>query len=164
MPNYLQLIADHYPGCGAATDHDPSAYEEIYWVDGDALPSQADLDAKDLLDYKTAKIEELSAACAVEIINGFESDALGTTHWYDSQPEDQMNLVGSVAAGDTMQYACRETQGGAKVYKSHTHAQLQGVLQDGRDIKLAKLQAFNTKRATVLACTTEACVDAVTWA
>lgn len=166
MPNYMRLIGEHFPTVGATCEGDPSVYGSIVWVDGDALPTQAALDAKYLDEYKQAKIAELSAACAYDIVNGFQSDADGLhaqARWYDSAPEDQVNLMGSVTVGDAMLYPSRDTQSGAKVYVSHTHLQLQQVLRDGRDIKLAKLQSFTTKQATVMAATDTAGVDAVTW-
>ena len=167
MPDYFCLIAKHYPAVEVECVDDHENYNDLVHLGGDPIPSQADLDAKDLLDYKTAKILALSASAAADIVNGFQSEA-GGLHtapgkWYDSQPEDQVNMIGSVAVGDTMDYPCRDTQTGDKSYVEHTNAQLQAVLQDGRDVKLTTLQTFNTKKGTVLACADKACVDAVTW-
>lgn len=113
----------------------------------------------DLPSYMLKRITEMSEACRADIVGGFESAALGVSHYYDSDEVDQLNLIGAVAAGDTMEYGCHEVLGGPKVYKSHTHAQLQQVIRDGRNIKLAKLQAFNTKKAQALQATTKAGVD-----
>lgn len=161
MKDYIHLIATYYPGTQCSTSGTRDNYSAIQWV---SVPiSQVDLDAAYLAEVKTDKILELSVAAESEIINGFASTALGTEYWYDSEPEDQLNLVGSVASGDDMYYACRVGQGGTKQYLLHTHLQLQAVLQSGRDIKLAVLQKFTTKRDAVLACSTEAQVSAITW-
>lgn len=112
---------------------------------------------------RARKIESLSEQCAASIVGGFASDALGTTHYYDSLELDQLNLIGAVAAGDSMQYGCRETEGGVKVYKMHTHLQLLTVIQDGRDIKLGHLQTFNTKKAAVMAAQNVAAVEDINW-
>lgn len=166
MPNYMKLIGEHYPAVGATCDGDTTDYDNITWVDGDPLPTQADLDDKDLIEYQETKILELSASCAYEIVNGFESDAAAlhtVAKWYDSQPEDQVNLVGSVTVGDDMLYPCRDVQDGTKNYVQHTHTQLEAVLRDGRDVKLSRLQNFSIKKRQVRAANSKAAVDLVTW-
>ncbi len=50
-----------------------------------------------------------------------------------------------------------------KEYKIHTHAELVTVINDGKDVKLTILQKFNVKKAQILACTTSAEIDAITW-
>lgn len=167
MPNYMELLGEHYSGVGVTCDGDPTDYDNLTWTDGDALPTEATLDATDFECYKAAKVVALSASCVGDIVNGFQSVAgglhAGPGKWYDSAMEDQINLMGSAAAGDTMDFPCRDTQGGSKNYVEHTHLQLEAVLQDGRDVKLTALQNFTSKRDTVLACTDLSCVDAVTW-
>lgn len=163
MSNYMDLIGNRFPGVGAICHGDPAVYTDVVWIDGLPLPSQAELAAAHLDTLREEKIADLSALCAYDIINGFSSAALGTVHWYDSQPEDQMNLIGAVAAGDTMVYAVRETQGGPKLYKLHTHIQLMTVIQDGRTVKLDSLQHFNTKRQAVLNAATEQAILDVQW-
>lgn len=138
---------------------------------------QATLDSV-LADYDTlaptadsvaSRIAKLSNAAGALIVGGFQSDAGGLhtgQKWYDSQQEDQLNLVGSagsVDAGESTIYAYRDTQGGTKTYAPHTRAQMKQLLIDGRDRKLAILQEFNTKKIAVLATTTMAELDAITW-
>ena len=166
MPNYIELIGKHYPNVSALCSGDPTVYTQVEHLGGDPLPLQADLDAKYLEDYQENRIAELSALCAYDIVNGFQSDAGGlhtAAKWYDSQPEDQVNLIGSVAVGDSMLFPCRDTQGGTKSYTMHTHEQLQAVMRDGRDVKLSKLQTFTTKQAAVLQAGSVSAVDDVTW-
>lgn len=115
----------------------------------------------------TAHIENLASKARGLIEGGFQSDALGlhtSLKWYDSEIEDQLNLIGNVEAGDDTIHACRDTQGGPnKAYHLHTNAQLRTVLRDGRDRKLAILQEFATKKAQCLAATIKGELDAITW-
>ncbi len=115
----------------------------------------------------TKKIEDLAIEARSSIEGGFSSLAGGlhsTAKWYDSEIEDQLNLVGNVEAGDDTIHAHRSSQGAQdKVYTNHTNAQLRTVLRDGRDRKLAVLQEFATKKALALAATTKGELDAIQW-
>lgn len=161
--NYMDLIGDCYPGYGASCDGDPTVYENITWQDQPI--AKADLEVCALGQAKEEKIFELSALAGAAITDGFASDALGATHTYDSAEHDQLNLIGAVAAGDSMLYSCRVpgAPGNNKAYKVHTHAQLLKVIQDGRDAKLATLQVFNGLKNTVLNAPTIAQVENVSW-
>jgi hypothetical protein len=133
---------------------------------GNAIVNVTDGTTPITVEDITRKIESLSKSARSTIEGGFQSTALGlhtTEHWYDSQIEDQLNLVGNVETGDDTVHACRATQGGAKVYMQHTAAQLKQVLRDGRDRKLAILQEFATLKAQCLAATTKSELDAITW-
>lgn len=116
-----------------------------------------------------AKISDLSGTAGDLVIAGFQSDAGGlhtVLKWYDSEKEDQLNLVGSASsidAGESTIYFYRDAPGTTKIYVPHTRAQMKKVLQDGRDRKLAILIEFNTKKVAVLAATTIAELDAITW-
>ena len=116
-----------------------------------------------------AKITKLSGIAGNLVTSGFQSDA-GALHaglkWYDSEKEDQLNLIGSASsidAGESTIYFYRDTVGGTKIYVPHSRAQMKKVLQDGRDRKLAILIEFNAKKVAVLAATTMAELDAITW-
>ena len=115
------------------------------------------------------RIIKLSGAAGNLVIFGFQSDAGGLhtgLKWYDSEHEDQLNLVGSagsIDAGESTIYAYRDTQGGTKNYAPHTKGQMKQLLVDGRDRKLAILIEFNMKKVAVLAATTMAELDAITW-
>ena len=115
------------------------------------------------------RIEELSAHARALIESGFLSDANGlhaTPKWYDSEIEDQLNLVGNVSSmmdADSTIHACRDVQCGTKTYTSHTKAQLRRVLKDGRERKLAILVEFNTLKAQCLAAATKGALDAIQW-
>jgi hypothetical protein len=115
---------------------------------------------------RTSKIEELRTACRALIEGGFQSTA-GSLHtpakWYDSEVEDQLNLIGNAAAGDDTIHAFADGQGGAKTYANHTNAQLTQVLKDGRDRKLAIRIEYATLKAQCLAATTLGELGAITW-
>ena len=104
MINYMKLLGDYYTGIEAYMSGDPSIYTNIIWKSSPI--SQAELDAVYLVDYKTNKIIAFSDNASSDITNGFISSALGFPCKYDSEPEDQLNLVGSVASNSTMYYAC----------------------------------------------------------
>lgn len=277
--NYLDIIGDYYPTASAHVNagDSPDVYTDIVW-DSTSI-SQAELDYVKLIDVKTEKIIAFSELAREEIVVGFTSSALGTPHTYDSEPEDQLNLIGSVATSVDMYYSCRAyTQGNQTVdiggaatgtestgfnndttqyaasieidgtgvavsfagqdaqtindlitalngdtnfsvvalaelsggniklssltygsastvnivdtnlfssltlyvglltaingvdgkdniknYEFHTHTQLLQVLNDGKDVKLAVLQYFNTKRTEIENAPDIATVDAITW-
>jgi hypothetical protein len=110
MPNYLDMLSSYFPGVGAYTTGNPEVYDDIVWVSTPV--AQSDLDVAYVVEYKTNKIIEFSEQAREDIINGFDSSSLGTPFSYDSEPEDQLNLIGSVTANVTMPYSCRAyTQG-----------------------------------------------------
>ena len=106
----------------------------------------------------------MSLACEQDIINGFESDALGGVYTYQSDRDDQLNLIGMVAAGTDDYFKC--SIGISKEvwnYELHTATQLKQVLNDGKIIKLQKLQAFATKKTAVNNSTTVEDIELVEW-
>ena len=105
MIDYIELIADFYPDTICYTTGDSTDYSSIVW---ETIPiAQTELDTVYLTKYKTDKIMIFSENARIDIEQGFESSALGFKHWYDAQPEDQLNLIGSVASSSDMYYACR---------------------------------------------------------
>lgn len=161
MIDYIEVISKTYPDYGVSSTN-TTMYSAIDWQ-GETVISQATLDADWLVCYKTMHIEDLSLSAQTDIFLGFSSSALGTAYWYDGKYEDQLNLIGAEAAGDTMDYPCRDDSVSAKVYRAHTNAQLVTVVQSGRDVKLDILQTFNTKKGQVEAAVDQAAVDAITW-
>ena len=111
--NYLDIIGEYYPDAQATCIGNPEVYAEINWIT-DPI-DQAELEAVYLTDYKTQKIIYFSELTREDIINGFVSTALGTPHLYDSQPEDQLNLTGSVASQLDMYYACYAYTAGSQI-------------------------------------------------
>lgn len=158
--DYVDCITRHFPNiiveCIGSL---PNIYENITLVSGaEQLPSQAVLDDFFMQDFKLNKIIELSNECEQHIIGGFESNALGSPHIYDSEQVDQLNLVGTtsciapiegVREASVSPYACRPVIDGviqAKTYVVHTYVQLRQVIDDGAAFKLSKLMKFNQLR------------------
>lgn len=129
------------------------------WCTQGGVVSPYKTDVELLEDDKATKIDSLSKSCEFDIIAGFTSDALGATHTYQSDRDDQLNLIGMVSAGTDDYFKCHD--GTAWSYQLHTIAQLKQVLADGKLIKLQKLQAFADKKAQVEAV---AITDTVTYA
>lgn len=121
MVNYVALIGEFYSDVEVSCVGDGTDYSSLVWKS--TVVSQAELDSVHLTAYKDAKIAEFSANTQAEIIDGFDSNALTTPHVYDSEFEDQVNLIGAVATQSDMYYSCREytngyqtvNVGGAKV-------------------------------------------------
>lgn len=114
MPNYLEIIGEFYPTAQVHTTDDPTVYNSIQW--STTQISQAELDTVNLVKVKTNKILEFSEYAREDIVNGFESSALGFPHMYDSEPEDQLNLIGGVASETDVLFSARaSSQGGQTV-------------------------------------------------
>lgn len=156
--SYVQCIGKHFPTVNVVCYGDDFNYDNIVHEGGDPLPPKSELDSLIFDDTKIDKISELSVHCQKIIINGFQSDALGSTHIYDSEEVDQLNIIGSVSMisptyghpeGYTTYYAVRPIQDGItqpKEYKIHTYAQLRKAMTDGAMYKLGCLQRFNVLR------------------
>lgn len=71
----------------------------------------------------------INLACESAITAGFTSDALGPTHYYSSQLEDQLNLTSAVLQGIDMPYPCRD-ESGLRDFRLHTAEQLRQVYDD----------------------------------
>ncbi len=98
------------------------------------VPERTEFERMELLQQD--KSAELNRAAEKAITGGFNSDALGSTHQYSSQLDDQLNLTGAILRGLDMPYACRDEQG-VKAFRLHTAEQLRQV---GDDFTLYKLQ------------------------
>lgn len=118
-----------------------------------------------------SRIAVISSACEAAIISGFPSSALGADHTYQSDRDDQLNLIGAVSAAADMLFKCADATG-AWAYRLHTAAQLRQVLTDGAAVKLGHLQTFATKKAQVEAIVADAAltddekrtaINAVNW-
>jgi len=148
-------------------------------------PNQAELDDTDLRylafinpsstleGAKTAQIAALSTACQVAIYAGFTSSALGAAHSYPFQDKDQTNLAASVlestlpgnAPDWTTPFWCADpsTTPATWAMLPHSAAQIQQVGRDAMAAKLAAIQRNVTLAGQVLAATTVAAVQAITW-
>ncbi len=113
MPNYVEIVGNYFTGVGVVCAGDPTVYNDLVWES--TVISQADLDTAYITEYKTNKILEFSELTREDIVNGFPSSALGTPYLYDSEPEDQLNLIGSVTANVTMPYSCHKYLPGCQI-------------------------------------------------
>lgn len=120
---------------------------------------------KDLLFLHAEQIMAINSACVAAITGGFSSSALGQTHQYSSELDDQLNLTGVILAGLDSPYACRDEQG-KKEFRLHTFAQLRRVGDDFTLFKLQLLQKANQLKQQLdqaLAGNDLAALEAVTW-
>ena len=111
------------------------------------------------------QITRINGSCESALTGGFASDALGTTHQYSSQLDDQLNLTGVILAGVESPYPCRDEQG-RKEFRLHTFAQLRRVGDDFTQFKLQLLQKANQLKQQLdlaLADIDLAAIQAVTW-
>jgi|GEM_PF-2126231 len=151
----LELAPDAGSGCANI------AISDLAFVQMAIDAWQAAADAEDnpppqpVEDAAKIRIFDLSQACTAAIRSGFASSALGTEHRYQSDRDDQLNLIGAAQAGTDMPFKCADSQG-VWAYRMHATAQLQQVLADGAAVKLGHLQAFAEKKGMVEAIATDA--------
>lgn len=93
----------------------------------------------------------------------FSSDALGSTYWYTSDHESQVNLIGATIAGMDLNYRCSTTKGGTKTFQAHTAAQIATVFGDGLSYKYAAIVKLAGLENDIANATTQAELDAVQW-
>lgn len=86
-----------------------------------------------IADAKSAKIAELNATCDSLLVN-FKSSATGAERVYDSEVEDQLNILALVAAGVDSYFRCALPDG-AKENVKHTAEQVKAVFADGLKYK-----------------------------
>jgi len=129
---------------------------------GVSLPQDALLAAppQSLEDAKAEKLLQIDSEETLLVESGFDSDALGTTHRYSSDEKSQFNLVGSVVAAEDTNYKCADAAG-ESIYRFHTAAQIQQVLVDGKNVKLAAMEAAEIKRYQVGIAVSTAELDAI---
>ena len=116
---------------------------------------------------KKQKIKELNDRAEKEIISGFTSNALGSEHLYQSEPTDQLNLIGIVQTAQLTNsnqlFKCSADNGKTWDYVEHTPEQLTKVLEDGKQRKQDILIKCAELKAKVLQAQTEDEVKAVVW-
>jgi len=117
-------------------------------------------DVEILSSAKSDKYDEISSKASATIMSGFASSALGASHTYQSDRDDQLNLVGMVVAGSDDYFKCTDANGVAG-YKLHTIEQLRQVLSDGKTIKLTILQHADVLKAQADATETVELVNAI---
>jgi len=109
---------------------------------------------------KGPKPATITAAAEAAIVSGFTSNALGTAHTYQSDRDDQLNLVGMVVGGTDDYFKCTD-ENGVSGYKLHTIEQFKQVLTDGKIVKLAILQHAGVLKEQVVEAETVEQVNAI---
>lgn len=125
------------------------------------LKDWARKDPASLDNVKRRKTEELKRAYQKALASGFDSNALGTLHRYDSDIASQVKLTSAVASQESVMYECRDANGDSVT--AHTAAQMLQVLKDGkRQAEAYRVRLFN-RLAAVKNATTTAEAEAVSW-
>lgn len=132
--------------------------QDIYFVVEGVLTASATM----LSVVIPEKVARLSAACALAIIGGFSSSALGEAFIYASQEIDQRNLVQSAQCAKGGLLSCQDNTG-TWARKPHTQAQAQQVLEDFVTSRDAARLQLETAQAQAQAATTIAAVQAIMW-
>lgn len=158
--SYIGVISENFPTtkCHAMG----KLYSDIIWGANTPI-DQTTLDVLILAAVKRERILDLSNFAYVDITSGFSSSALGAVYYYDSEQEDQINLIGAVTSASSVPFSCRTTPTSSKSYLTHTTAQLLQILNDGKTFKLTILQKYSTKKNNVLAAIGITEVEAITW-
>ena len=124
-------------------------------------------DEEILAEAQSIKTSEINTACGLEITSGFESDALGDSHKYESTRDDQTNLMGLKVAGCDALLKCGTPTEDDNVYiwklKEHTALQLAKVFKDGVDYKKQLLDKAMTLKADVARAETVDAATAINW-
>lgn len=141
IPNNIDNLQYQIMGEAIAVDapvdwSGPTETSELHWING----AYAWVDAAPLDAQRQAKLTSMSQSCAGAILSGFVSSALGAVHTYPAKPNDQLNLIGSVAASFypnvgadwVTPFWCADAAG-AWAFRAHTAAQIQQVGVDGKN-------------------------------
>lgn len=131
------------------------------WPEGDAyiakkqdyIDAWEEANKPDIEEIAAAQIAALNIEAAAVMTGGIESDALGTTHRYDSTLTDQTNLNTAVGLNVDTNFQCDDLQGnaGSKVSRLHTAAQLKQVQLDAATFVQTQLATVRALKADVLA-------------
>jgi len=184
--DYVLLLERNYPT--AVFGGSCETYDRINWKDTTIpKPSVSQLDAEwSVLEVQLemeSKLLSLSNLSGLDVIAGFRSSALGTSFFYDSDPDSQVNLIGLVTKLRGIKEASYNSLTNLyqnpnpsdwfpvrnhasdlqKTYTLHTLSQLDTVVQDGANFKLSVLQTFNNLKDQVVACTTVADIRKINW-
>jgi hypothetical protein len=123
-----------------------------------------------LTELKQKQVSELSLACRVSIMAGFESSALGSVHLYPSGPAAQANLAAKAQASTfpnlpkdwSTSVMCKDSAG-TWAALSHTATQIQQVSLDWIQHLDTNLARYNMLKQKVEAAKTEADVTSIIW-
>lgn len=160
----LQVSGDFVTHCVAGGFVFVEAKKKLYefWEKANLPESYTQALAEELAKAKKTKCEELNSICDSHLLS-FESAALGDTHIYDSELEDQLNLLGLVSAGVDSFFRCLKKGESVKENKPHSKAQLAQVYKDGLTYKSEQIYKCGLLKAQVMACESEGEVEKIVW-
>lgn len=120
----------------------------LQWVaNGNVPDKEPDPTDEDILNAaKQKQSDSIRVACSSQILNGFDSSALGALHHYPSNVSDQQNLAASVLdsllldlpSDWTTPFWCSDASGNW-AFRLHTASQIQQVGKEGKQSVLAAM-------------------------
>jgi len=121
-------------------------------------------------EARNASFEIIKSACENQILNGFNSSALGEIHHYPNNDRDQVNLSGSIlrttlpntAPTDFYPFLCKDTND-VWDYRLHTAAQIQHVGVDSYNFILAQRTKNATLQYQISQATNQTELEAIQW-
>ena len=116
-----------------------------------------------LAQAQIAKCLIIEVAASNAIINGIPSSALGVAHIYPSGQVDQMNLTALVLRSTLPGFTSAMVKTLDAGWLSHTATQIQQVGIDVEAFISTQLQHSAAQQAAIMAATTVAEVQSVTW-
>ena len=159
VTNFIEITQDEWLAC---------INQPGYTVVNGALVAPLPPTNKELLaQAKAMQATKASTACASALTTGFTSSALGTTHTYPSQDDDQRNLQSAVSAAIaapsnwTTPIWCASND--AWSFTAHTAAQVQQVNTDWLAHRVAVQQKYADLITRINAATSIAEVQAIDW-
>lgn len=160
----LQASGDFTTHCIAGGFVYVEAKKKLYdfWQKAELPEGYTQAKAEELAKAKAAKCEELNKICDSHLLS-FESDALGDTHIYDSELEDQLNLLGLVNAGVDSFFRCLKKGESLKQNLPHSKAQLAKVYKDGLTYKSEMIYKCGLLKAQTMACESVEAVEKIVW-
>lgn len=137
----------------------PDWNEYLAWVIAGGVPEPM----LTLESARNRKIEDINQAAGDELIGGFWSNGSGQNCFYDTDIEDQLNMIGAVLANEDTYYRCFVEGIEEKQWVPHTAAQLRQVFDDGKLWKTQILQKASQLKSLAKSATTFAELDSIQW-
>ncbi|MBM9578995.1 hypothetical protein JWG45_17755, partial [Leptospira sp. 201903070] len=137
--------------------------EPLKDANGEFLPHQLHTQSGWTIDLEKKKdsiCNLVNSICETKIVSGFSSSALGSPHFYGSDRDDQLNLVGSVSLNSSVPYKCTDSNN-VKEYIVHSAQQIKQVLSDGAIRKTFLLQKGSDLKSAIQSAATVEEIDQI---